>query len=139
MWTFRHYDQTLISDIVYRELENLRSEAAIFHKQYLVSPVATHGMETSTQASFVFGDVHRGNLIACRGGVIIEVECMWQQSQSIVVQGRQLLATDKTIHWCRALSGVAFILSADIVGVLMWAQQGDRLQAILPPHGLGFE
>ena len=139
VWTFRHYDHTLISDIVYRELENLRSEAAIFHKQYLISPVATHGMETSTRASFVFGDAHRGDLIACRGRVIIEVDRMWQQSQSIVVQGRPLIATDKATHWRRAMSGVAFVPAADLVGVLKWAQQGDRLRVILPPHGLGFD
>ena len=77
VWTFRHYDHTLIADAVYRELENLRSSTALFSKESLISPVAVCDMEASNNASFVFGEVRQGDLVACRGGRIVEAQKFW--------------------------------------------------------------
>ena len=139
VWTFRHYDHTLIADVVYRELENLRSSTVLFSKESLISPVAVHDMEASNNASFVFGEVRQGDLVACRGGRIMEAQKFWGKSNSIVAQGRPLVATERGTHWRKATSGIAFVPSNDLVAVVAWAQQGDTLRIILPSRGLGFE
>ena len=108
LWTFRHFDHTLIADVVYREMENMRSSSDLFCKESLISPVDVHGMEASNRAHFVFGEVHKGDLLACRGGRIIEAHRFWRQSGSIVAQGRPLVPTERNTHWRKAASGVVF-------------------------------
>ena len=139
VWTFRHYDHTVIADVVYRELQNLRSSTFLFSKESLVSPAAVHGMEASNTASFVFGEVCKGDLLACRGGRIIEAQKCWCQSNSIVAQGQPLIATGRCTHWRKATSGIVFVPSNDLVAVVAWAPQRDELRISLPPLGLGFE
>ena len=139
VWTFRHYDHTLLADTIYRELQNLRSSNVLFSKESLLSPVAVHGMEASNNASFVFGEVHQGDLVACRGGRIMETQKFWRKSNSIVAQCRPLVATERSTHWRKATSGIAFVPSSDLVAVVAWAPQRDTLRIILPPRSLGFE
>ena len=144
LWTFRYYESTLISDVVRQELERLRDET-LFLRETLLSPVAYRDMLTATVARLPFGEVRKGDLIACRGRRILEVVRFWQRggaddSAAIVVEGRLLSATDNAALWCSAAdSDVVFLPSLEMVAALAWAYKGAHLRAVLPPAGLGFE
>ena len=117
----------------------MRAAACLFNRESLISPADVHGMEASNRASFVFGEVQKGDLLACRGKRIIEVHRFWRQSDSTAAQGRPLVATERDTHWRKAASGVVFLPSSDLVAAVAWAPQGGVLRIVLPPRGLGFE
>ena len=97
-------------------------------------------MRTSNVASFSFGEVHKGDLVACRGRRILNVDRFWDLDDAIAVQGRLLHATGNPAMWHPATeSGVAFLESRELVHALAWASVGDLLRVVLPPSGLGFD
>ena len=139
-WTFRNFEDTLIVDVVHRDIENLRG-GNVFSREALTDPIDYQGLQTATAASLPGGSVRKGDLIACRGHRVIELERLWSGHGEIFVQGRSLLIANPAASsklW-RRTSEIVFLPSDMVIMPLCSASQGGEVRLILPPDGLGFE
>ena len=139
LWSFRHYEHTLIADIVSRDIERLTGED-LRHETRMLNPKEIIGYRTSIAVHLPCGEVQHGDIIAYRGKQVVEVQRFWctPDSTDIVLQGLSLIGTDIDSKWRRGSE--AFFAPVDgIVKAVAWAQHGDVLRIVTPPSGFGWE
>ena len=139
VWTFANFETTLVVDVLQRDIEYLRGGNA-FARESLINPVDCHGLTTATEAQLPGGAVHRGDLVACRGHRVIELDRFWQGKEGIVAQGRSLLVVNPACPtvWRRS-EDIVFVPSEEVIMPLSSAPRKHDLRLILPPAGLGFD
>ncbi len=137
LWTFRNYEHTLTANVVQSEIERLKA-GPLFAIESLGPTTTRSGIATSTVASFPFGEVRKGDLVACRGRRIVQVERFWSNGDEIIAHARPLVHTDEPRWWTPPVDEFVFVSSSELVRAVTWLEKGGRYRVILPPAGLGF-
>jgi len=136
---FRHYEHTLIADLVNRQSQSYL-EDNLFCPSYLVLPrtvqLPGQSLRLSTSAVIHCGELHKGDVVAIRPNLVGEVAAFWQaQDESIVVEVLAYRASSDDHSFDVRNAATCFANVASIVAPCVWAKRRDGvIRAMLPVH-----
>ena len=139
LWTFRNYEHTLIADVLNSDIGH-HMEANAYSAMFLISPIDHLGLLMSSAVRLPCGEIRKNDIVACRGGVVVEAICFWSSSKTyrnIVMQAISLIATENRRSLNRT-EDITFVHAEDIVEAVAWTMLDGSVRPILPPRGLDF-
>jgi len=89
--SFRHYETTLILDLVNDTLSHIKDRVS-FEEYYMLNPrtIKNSDIEKAMSAGLPCGVVHHGDIVLLRDGRVSLVEAFWGKADEVCAQIRTL-------------------------------------------------
>jgi hypothetical protein len=139
LFTFRHIDNTVITDMVNRQCDAVaHNSISLFSETFLISPKPTTlaGMtfHRSKEAALACGLIRAGDILYLSEHCVAQLVCFWKfpSSESIVAEVAMYTPSDAGENRWRATPTKTIIDSSCIVDAVVWSSDGADI-FIIPP------
>ena len=142
LWTFRHYEHTLIADVLNADIGKAL-EVDAYKPMCLTSPIdhpGLRGLRMSLAARLPCGEIKKDDIVACRGGIVVEAKAFWSNSDDdnhIIMQTTSLVVSADHRRSFRRTEDTTFVDVEDVMQAVAWVSLDGLVRPVLPPRGLG--
>ena len=131
--TFRHFESTVLLDLVNRQVEELSSNA-VFSAARLVSARATTESDISISYTAVLrcGECHKGDVLHLANGRVARALAFFEQNSEVFAHVELLSPTAQPSDF-RFGGFLCFVGAQDVTDILIWAQLSATTIKVLVP------